>query len=778
MKKNNTVTKFKKKLSLIPLYYIVLPILTLILFLIPILFWFNNSYYVGGDDTLLYYIYPKEMINSYLFNIVTDNVLSGIGSYSVQFYQLPFFLLITIVKFLFPFLNTQTFMYGLNLSMGFLFFYLFLGLFIKNKSSYDFFIKILGGLLYVFSIFSYYTLWQALFTPYLVSAFPITVYLFLKALKDKNINILIFLSLFISLFSIIILLLPWLTLGVIAIIPLFFIIFVENKKRFIIYSLFFILITFLLNFYWFFHLLSPYFNNLASNTNALSDTSSTNFVLSAKNTILEVTRQNNLIYPFFNLFHKGIQASGGWQNYPIFQNWHEKFIFTNFLFTLAILYAGLKLKNTKKEFKKLYLSSTLGWLIVLYMFTVNIGSSLGLNFFVWLIENIPGFTMFRNVYGKIAPAYPFIYALMVVVSLKIILAKPLSTPWKKIILIFCFIIVVLNAKPFIFNEYFNNPMWTTKNTYGTISGFNKDFLDLAQYLKTFDKNSRLLWLPVTAANYIMIRDIRNQNHYYTGLSPLQFLSSQNDIAGIMSFPDDVQKKFTENLKNKQYEKIGYLFKTLNINYFIVNNDISDELQKSYLYSSSIENLHLAQNPEFKKALLGKKIKNFNRYELYEIKDIYKGNAIIVQSSPTLKTNPTIYFKKKKNYLYQVTIRGLKGNATINFLERYSPFWILYANNTEKLLPIIKHTKIYGYANQWQISSEKILKDLSKSNYKVNSDGSIDLDLVIYFKPQSYFIPSNLVSTLTLILIISFYIYKTGKHLLSKYFHIWLNLKSK
>ncbi len=759
MKKYNIFIKLKKKIPLIPLYYIVLPILTLILFLIPILFWFNNSYYVGGDDTLLYYIYPREMINSYLFNIATDNVLSGIGSYSVQFYQLPFFLLITIVKFLFPFLNTQTLMYGLNLSMGFLFFYLFLGLFIKNKSSYDFFIKILGGLLYVFSIFSYYTLWQALFTPYLVSGFPIMAYLFLKAFMDKNINILICLSLFISLFSIIILLIPWLTLGIVAVIPLFFTIFIKNKKRFIFYFLFTIILVFFLNFYWLYHFMIQSLNIFDNARNVLLDLNSPKFVESARNTIIEVTRQNNLIYPFFDLVHKKIQESGKSPNFQIFNNWHEKFLLFHLILTSVILLAGTKLRKVSNETKKIYISGLAGWILILYMYTVNIGSSFGLNFFVWLIENIPGFTMFRNIQGKIAPAFPFIYAFVFVISLKIIYDSIKKHNLKKILLFIGIVLVVLEAKPFIFNEYFNRPLWTTKNTYTTISGFNNDFDNLVRYLNGTEENSRYLWLPITAVNYVTIKDKNLENHYYTGLSPLQFLANINDIAGVMSFPLETQKKITESFINKDYNGVGNILKNLNVNYLIVNNDFSNELQKSYFFASAIPNLYSAQDSKFKDSILGNKIISFNnRYEIYKIKDKYLSNKITFsdnQADANVK-EPQIKFTKKTNYLYQINISNLSGEANLIFLERYSPFWKLYINNSREIIPTIEHLQIYNYANLWKINSDEIKKTVDKNKYKLNPDGSINLNINLYFEPQRYFIPSNIVSLLTLLTILCYF----------------------
>lgn len=768
---NISLLKNKIKLTQNHPYNFILLIVSLFLFLIPIIFWFKKLYYVGGDDTLLYYMYPREMIQNYIFNIASDNVLSGIGSYSSQFYQLPFFLLILLIKTILPSINTQAILYGLNLSLGFLFFYLFLGLWIKNLSHYDFSIKILGGLIYVFSIFSYYTLWQSLLTPYLVSGFPLLIYLFLKAIKDQNFNLIILSSLVISSLSMLFILIPWIFLAILAVFPLLIYFFSKRKKIFALYSFIFISLSFLLNFYWLSHFLISYFYTLNNHTNTILDITSNDVINSAKDTILAVTRTNNLIYPLFNLFHKNIQEVGNWPNYHIFYNWHEKFIYAYFLFTMSIVYAGTKLNKAKRDLKIIYISSLIGWLIILYIFTVNVGSKIGIDIFVWLTTYIPGFTMFRNVMGKIAPAYPFIYALLITISFKIIFNEKIKTTYKKIIIILSFLIIILNAKPFILNEYFNNSLWTTKNTYTTISGFNNDFNNLVKYLNKADGSSRYFWFPITAVNYVTIKDKDLQNHYYTGLSPLQFLANKSDIAGVMSFPLETQKKFTKSFMNKDYDEVGNILKNLNVNYLIVNNDFSSELQKSYFFASGIPNLYSAQDSEFRNSILGNKIISFNnRYEIYKIKDKYLSNKItLTDSKSTINSNKThVEFTRKNNYLYQISINNLDGEINLIFLERYSPFWKLYLNGSEKIVPTIAHSQIYNYANAWKISSDEIIKTVSKNEYKLNPDGSINLNIDLYFEPQKYFISSNIVSLLTLLIILCYFSLKLIMRLNKKF----------
>lgn len=60
-----------------------------------------------------------------------------------------------------------------------------------------------------------------------------------------------------------------------------------------------------------------------------------------------------------------------------------------------------------------------------------------------------------------------------------------------------------------------------------------------------------------------------------------------------------------------------------------------------------------------------------------------------------------------------------------------------------------HKLVYDYANQWTIDSEYIKKNYPKEYYKENPDGTIDVHMTLYFKPQSYFYLGLIISGLTL-----------------------------
>jgi hypothetical protein len=61
-----------------------------------------------------------------------------------------------------------------------------------------------------------------------------------------------------------------------------------------------------------------------------------------------------------------------------------------------------------------------------------------------------------------------------------------------------------------------------------------------------------------------------------------------------------------------------------------------------------------------------------------------------------------------------------------------------------------HYLVDDYANGWTINPNYIKQNFDPSYYKVNPDGSINIELTLYFKPQSYFYVGLIVSGATLL----------------------------
>src|SRR5215469_11602206 len=130
------------------------------------------------------------------------------------------------------FLNRyHSLMYSLNLAFGFIFFHLFLGLWIKDKTAKNFFAKIVSALFYILSIYLINTFYTNQITAiYLVSAIPATLYFFLRTVLEKRTIYAVISALYISVFSVKLESIPWSFALLICLSPLFLTVFWGNKK--------------------------------------------------------------------------------------------------------------------------------------------------------------------------------------------------------------------------------------------------------------------------------------------------------------------------------------------------------------------------------------------------------------------------------------------------------------------------------------------------------------------------------------------------------------------
>jgi len=220
--------------------------------------------------------------------------------------------------------------------------------------------------------------------------------------------------------------------------------------------------------------------------------------------------------------------------------------------------------------------------------------------------------------------------------------------------------------------------------------------------------------------------------------------------------------FESNSSNQE------VFSNLGISYVIIRKDFISGNEARY-------------NSEY----IAKKIENDKNMELVEITDkliVYKNkyNQGLIHSdnSSFKKINPT---------KYHVYIQNLNISQNISFLESYHDSWNMYLvknpsnskckqlefysnTNTAECEPITSffegeelsylyqepifedsHQIIYEYANGWTIDPQYIKENYSPEYYKQNADGSINIELVVYFKPQSYYYLGLIITGITLVI---------------------------
>jgi hypothetical protein len=579
---------------------------------------FQSLYYLGGDDTRLYYLYPWDYFINYASKTGKDIAISNVSTFLPPRSIAPFVLLLSFVKTILPFINLQGLFYSLNIIFGVYFFYRFTLYITKDKALYSKNIFFISSCMYVFSIFNFYTLFNSqLMAIYLISIFPFFLYIFTKSIYEKKIYLLLPVAIVFTVFGVTSVSSFWFVATLITVLPLLVYISVPHFRRFVGYGFVLAALLLLCNIYWLVYL--PQTTLVDKSANAVNSVVSQDFLLENANGVRSTSEINSLFYPLLNLYHRQIQINFNWPYLPIFQSWYFILLPFNIFFISAVFIAGFYMSpSSKKTF--LYVASAFSFIISLYLFTVNVGSltigNPGISLYVWMVNHIPGFVVFRNMYDKFGHAMAFTFAFLIGMSSLIILQK-----WKDIkfhkIYIACFgVLVVLQSVPFLTNRFNTIPVWTTSHVFQGITSFNDDYQNLAEYIGKQNESGRYLVLPLSTGNVIPIADGNLPNHYYVGVSPLLILSGKNDYSGFLSFGTD-EKPIKDAVINHDFDSIDSILRRGSVSYVIVNKDIPEELAHGYMYPDGIFDI---EDEEFQSHFLGEKIKDFgNRYSLYRLR---------------------------------------------------------------------------------------------------------------------------------------------------------------
>lgn len=699
--------------------------IALILVVIPMA-WVGQLYFVGGDNSQLYYLMPRAMMDDYLFNIVSDNSLGTLDVFGQQSYQASFFVLLSLLKNVLPgTVNIQGLSFGINLAFSFLGFYWLLGLWIDRDNVNERLIRVIAGIAYCSSLFIVSTMWKhALYAVYLTSIFPLTLYLFLRGVRQQSLRYVVVAALLATMFSIVLMAVPWLVGTILIILPLLIWHQIEYRSTFR-YLVYFAIILIGLNAFW----LDTMVYSMMSPDNFYSALSSPEV---NDSTILHVTSQNNIAYPLLGA------AMPRWVA-EMDKAWLGALPTTS-IFAFLIISAGIFVKKTR-HFLGVYYASVGCWILAIYFYTIRIGNW-GIDFFIALNHSVPGFTMFRNNFDKFSIGIAFCFAFLVAISLSILMKQPFwqnHVMARRSLLGALLVLVILQALPFFRGSLYDKPMWTTKSTYTTISGFNDDFNALVAHLKQESGDTKYLWLPLNNAGYVQIADARLSNHYYSGPSPLRFLADKSDYTGRFSFgAQAVGDKLFNNIIDHDYDEVLALFKAMNIGHVIVNNDLSRDIISSYLYGMySPGDLYNAQMNLLKPFILGEHVRDFgNRYSLYKTKPNISLSKIHFTGSTVGERKVT--WHKVSSSEYSLTLRDLNDLSQLIFLEPFHSGWELTTRSGQKLTsPLAQHTRNLGYANAWQLDSAKLAATLPATDYNRAPDGSLSLDLKLEFAPARW-----------------------------------------
>jgi hypothetical protein len=703
----------------------------------PSLFW-GDLYIVGGDDSRLYYIFPFEYLRNFAFNVIGGNTLGGNMGYFPVSYPAPILLVLTVLKHVFPMWNTQLLAYGIILSFGFLFFYKFLLEWVPAKNTYTFASGIVASLLYIWSPYVTRTFYQhQLISIFSVIAVPGFLYLFVAGVKRKNIGYVMASSLLYSLLSSTVYSLPWMLPVVFTLIPLF-VYFARQHRDYVWKALaIFVVVTVLSNMYWIIHYVVPLLYQTGESLTSKTFLSQ-EFIKQNNDTIAALTRLNAPVYQIISFLRTSWSSREG---PTLLQSIGVVYIF-------FILLAGTVIRKVAKSFRRLFIVAVIGLLVAMLFVTPSFGEW-NLLLFQLLNRYVPFFGMFRNMYDKFSLAMAFNYAFTLYVALVLLGNVRFPRVFRFVSIAAIAIVLSVTSLPYVSPRY-NDSVYSTR-----ISGeLNKDFWDMVAYLREHPTSSRYLWLPMTYPGYIYMSDSAGENHFYSGISPLQFLSRSSDLAGYYGIQTplnpDLNGVFFDLLKLGEFDAAARILKSQNIGYVIVNHEVLPAEARVFLDAYDFMTF---QGEQYRDTILGEKIRDFgSRYSLYTLNKKYALPTVFAtlditrpQQQATLVT-----FEKLSDNAYSVGLKEASGASQLVLLEPYSGLWSIYlARGDKRIRYETIHEAVYNFGNAWHVDPAHIASRFPDMVHE-SSDGAYDIDFEIRFLPERYTIPALALSVLTMV----------------------------
>lgn len=515
--------------------------------------------------------------------------------------------------------------------------------------------------------------------------------------------------------------------------------FTINKEKFSIkYALLFFMIIFLINL--------PWLSNFLFGANSLSSISS-----NAEKVSFSDNSQQKIINIFNLSFSKATQIFRFYDiNYQIF--------FT--VFFMILLFLTILNKGNRNR------------LIVLTFFLVLAGLSTGYfnNFNLWPISLF--YPIFRQVGHFSALIF---FALIMLISM-----TKINKVLTRIITLLVIVFILINL-PIYYNNYPSINFSDARAHFSLFNDFNR--IDDSIYRNInypfFYQDSFIDVSKKNISNFLVSNSGYDSFSMYSGKSYI------NSYVTPYSFNKSIQYQFMKS--NYSVE----ILTKYNIKYLYDFSSFYESNFERFVPKEVYNNdLTLIKNdPD----IINKILKN-NGENVTLIEDhIIKINNVLAR----VNTN-NLLFMQINPTKYVLYVLNISNNQDLSFLESYHKDWHIYLvkNPTGKWCNPIEsykttettecqsqekffqgeefsylwkqsifddtHKEVYDYANGWTIDPDYIKSHYSSDYYTTNPDGSINVQLVLYFKPQSYFYLGLILSITTLVLCIAYLIYDFRK----------------
>jgi hypothetical protein len=676
-----------------------------------------------------------------------SNLYLGISNAPVFSYIFPFGFLYWFLSLFFSIHIVQALIFSFVLFSAFFSFTIFIQEELTNRSFYTY----IGSLFYIFNLYTLITFGTSSFLfPY--AFLPLQLFFLRKILTSRPYLQYVvgfaFATLMMSgvnppLVAINIIVICFYLLHLLLSLHLW-----KKYKEVLVSLLSAFVVTVLLNFYWILGVV-VYYTTLSTVGFAA--------VLS------EPLSMQNASSTFLNIFRSlGVWSfSQGWADAPYY-NYAPTYLFSPFFqFSLycipLFVLIGIAIHKEKvKEYSIIFL-------LMLFAIAMAVGSNQGFfgAFYLWAYDNIPLFSMFRSSYKFVS-----VYAFTLSFFLPLLLLA-ISERKRTYISLLLVIVILVNAFPF-----FTGRVFEKNKQFGEVPAY---YYQTAAFFQKDKEAYRILLLP---EQYFAV-----YNWGFTA-GNVETIWNKPLVVRQAGSALDPSNKLTLSLysalSSRDYKKAGLLFKQLNIKYIVQRNDYNWKFYKDISHSPQIEQKTLQPY---------KKVATIGELDIYKVPDKDVVPVVFAKNVTFQKVDPTTY---------RLDIKHLMKPEMLTFLESYNKDWKLYIEQytsenwckslhfytslqtteclpglstlgTESLSYLFKpplfeqtHREVASYANSWIIDPQIIQQNYSNSNFKKNSDGSINVEMTLVFRHQLYLILGLLITGITGIISLSYLVYIKGR----------------
>lgn len=433
----------------------------------------------------------------------------------------------------------------------------------------------------------------------------------------------------------------------------------------------------------------------------------------------------------------------------IFYLWNNNYYINNFpliiFSSISIFFFISILKKYKNKFIAISVSMTLFGIFISKGPIEPFG-----NLFMWFYHNLFGFQIFRRPISKYEPVFLLFYFALSMVGIFLVTRKLSLRKFIVIVIIpICFALaylIIIFIKSFQLTP-FNIPSY---------------YFEAEKYLIK-DKVRQVLILP--GRHGLQPTYDKSINNLYASDFLYSTWHFPFDTPVDADFAVNYQKKIINPIMDRirKDADICDLTKEAGISHIMLRHDIS------LINTFEDKPKNLSEILDSNKLIVEKKDFYSNEgkgFTIYKINDKCTSNMIQISSTNKVKVDYQLINPVK----IKVSISRLKNLSTLLFLNNFQPIWKLYIskynnnfflNNEDINVNTYPKKKVFfegdelqfltkkplfeksqktnnkSWTNQWNIDPQYIKENYPDSYYQKNSDGSLNLQLTIYFQNQNY-----------------------------------------